>query len=211
MKKFLTIALLLAVAAEASALDRSPRTQGGKDLFRPRHRGSTHDGPLIAVFHGVAVGLGDAVAVLPHLLHLFLIDSSHSIGIFGQNINHTRELIQALLHPLLFPSRHIRQGGYRLVTAGQPFDRRTLPVHLNMGRAGPITFLNYSLNQIGLIHCRTNDHPLALLHVGAHSNGQASIFLKQRFFHIHHHALKEAFLSFYYYRTSPNKLQCFPI
>lgn len=117
------------------------------------------------------------------LLHLFLIDARQPVGVLGEDMDHTGQLVG--IHPefFFFVFGDVTEGLQLLVAVIELGQRLVGPVDLHPLGAGLVAGLGHQRGERRLRRLGVEHHALSLLDVGAHARNQARIFFHQCFCH----------------------------
>ena len=154
-----------------------------EQLFRPGPAGDGGDAPLVAVLHGVAVGLDDGDALHLGLGELAMVDAPQAVGVLGEQVDAAGQLVHVVLEPCQLPVRQGAQGGELLVPHMELAQGLVGPVHHDPGGPGPVGLLHHQLHKLRLIQLGVDEDLLALLDVHAHVDDQCGVISENRLFH----------------------------
>ena len=154
-----------------------------KQLLGPRLAGHGGDAPLILVLHGVAVGLGDGIALLLSLGHLHLIDPLEAVGILADKVDTAGNGVHIVLPAGFLIVLHLTQGGQGTVAVVKLLQGLVVPVHHHLFGFALIALLHQHFHEFRLIQLGFDKNLLARLDVDAGAGNQAGIAAQYGFLH----------------------------
>ena len=158
-------------------------SHAGEYLLCPGRTGDGGNAPLLLIFPAVHIGLQNGIRHSSGLGHFLHVDSLHPVGIFGNQMDASRDGFAVVFLAGFFPLLDGAQILYRTIAVVDFVQGLIVPLDGNLGGLCLVGLFHHHLNELRLIQVCINDDSLPLLHVGAAADDQIGILAQNGFIH----------------------------